>query len=188
VVLPTLLLGLYPFQFFQKGVNMLPNRWQIVLHTCVDTVQNSFKDGTDRNTRDYRWFSSSFFIVRVEMFIAYCLSYTSMYFVLASIVLTSFSAILLTLQPFKDTSKYAFLTPSFIIYISCVYTCLIGADFASAKSYSHAIVFKGLGTIVVFAPLVYLFTLVIYQFIKQFVPVCFIWINFLTSKLFKCHK
>ena len=36
VVFPTLLLGLYPFQFFQKCLNVLPSRWQIVLRTFVD--------------------------------------------------------------------------------------------------------------------------------------------------------
>ena len=173
-VLPALLLALYPFQFFQKCLNILPNRWQIVLHTCVDIVQNSFKDGTDRKTRDFRWFSSFFFVLRLEIVIAYCLTFNSMYFALAGIALTTFSAILLTFQPFKDTnSKKDFLTPSFIIYLSCVYICLLGSDLASAKLYSHKKIFQGLGITMGFAPLLYLCCLVGYHFVQQFLPIHF---------------
>ncbi len=63
VILPTLLLILYPFRCFQKYLNLLPFRWYI-LHTFMDTFHGCYKDGTEPGTHDCRWFVSVPFLVR----------------------------------------------------------------------------------------------------------------------------
>ena len=168
VVLPTLLLGLYPFQFFQKCLNVLPSRWQIILRTFVDTYQSSFKNGTDEGTRDFRWFSSAFFVIRVLMLLTYCLTFNTTFFVLAPIALISASTIILAMQPFKKTCKYDFLTPTFFIYLSCLYICIVGEDTVSIKSNSLLIIFFFfLAMLMTFAPLLCLVFLVAKKFLLK---------------------
>ena len=70
VLLPVLLLTLYPFCWFQKLLNLLPVRWYI-LHTFVDSFQGCYKDGTEPGTRDYRWCASMFFIARYLLFLIF---------------------------------------------------------------------------------------------------------------------
>ena len=45
VILPTLLLIVYPFHWFQKLINVFPFRW-CILHTFMDIFQGCYKDGT----------------------------------------------------------------------------------------------------------------------------------------------
>ena len=168
VVLPTLLLGFYPFQFFQKCLNVLPSRWQIILRTFVDTYQSSFKNGTNEGTRDFRWFSSFFCIIRLVMFLAYCISLNTMYFVLASIVLILLRSIITAVQPFKENCRLHFLTPTFLIYLSCFYLCIIGADTIAAKPNNGTAIFLCLAAFMAFSPILSLFFLVTKNFVCSF--------------------
>ena len=168
IVFPALLLGLYPFQFFQKYLNVLPSRWQIILRTFVDTYQSSFKNGTNEGARDFRWFSSFFFIIRIAMFLTYCISLNATYFVLATIVLISLSSMMTAVQPFKENCKLHFLTPTFLIYLSCFYLCIVGSSTISAKPDNCIVLFFYLAAFVGFSPIVYLLFLVIKKL------VCFI--------------
>ena len=52
-LLPTVLLTVYPFRWFQKLLNLFPIRWYI-LHTFVDSLQGAYTDGTEPGTRDCR--------------------------------------------------------------------------------------------------------------------------------------
>ena len=165
VVLPTFLLGLYPFQFFQKCLNVLPSRWQIILRTFVDTYQSSFKNGTNEGTRDFRWFSSFFFIIRLVMFLTYCISLSTMYFVLASIVLILLSSMMTAVQPFKENCRLHFLTPTFLIYLSCFYLCIVGADTIVAKPTNTIVMFLCLAAFMGYCPIVSLLFLVIKKFV-----------------------
>ena len=158
-VFPTLLLGLYPFQFFQKCLNVLPSRWQIILHTFVDTYHSSFKNGTSEGTRDFRWFSSSFFIIRIAMLLTYSISLDTMYFVLATILLISLSSMMTSVQPFKENCRLHFLTPTFLIYLSCFYLCAVGANTIAAKK--NPIIFFYLAAVTGFSPILSLLFLVI---------------------------
>ena len=51
VILPTLVLLLYPFACFHKVLNTLPIR-QHMLHTFMDSFLSCYKDGTQPDTRD----------------------------------------------------------------------------------------------------------------------------------------
>ena len=103
VILPTVLFALYPFSFFQKFLNLFPVRWY-VLHTFMDSFYGCYKDGTQPGTRDYRWFTSIFFAVRISQFRLYYSSFINVqYFVSLVAVIVNLHAILVvTLQPFKS--------------------------------------------------------------------------------------
>ena len=67
LILPTLLLFLYPFRCFQR----ILNRFHINFHAVrvfIDVFLGPYKDGT-YNSRDLRYFAGVFFLVRV-IFIA----------------------------------------------------------------------------------------------------------------------
>ena len=101
VLLPTILLTLYPFRWFQKFLNLFPVRWYI-LHTFMDSFQGCYKDGTQPGTRDCRWFSSLFFIVRFLIILIGLITLNLLFYPLASMVLVIFVILLISFDPFKE--------------------------------------------------------------------------------------
>jgi len=68
----------------------------------MDVFQGCFKDGTEPGTRDLRWFSSVFFVIRILIHI---IEMHGMIFVYLSILFTILLNILVFLNPYK--SKYS---------------------------------------------------------------------------------
>ena len=73
VVLPTLVLTLYPFQFFHKFLSLFPLRWHF-LHAFVDSFQGCYKDGTEPGTVDCRWFAQLGLFFRLAFPLIYTLT------------------------------------------------------------------------------------------------------------------
>ena len=63
IVLPLVFTFIHPLKCF-KGIT---GKWP-ALRICLDTFQGYYKDGTD-GTRDCRFFSSLFFIIRISLFV-----------------------------------------------------------------------------------------------------------------------
>ena len=63
VILPTLLLFLYPCRCFQQLLNRLHCNFH-VLRVFMDVFLGPYKDGTD-NSRDLRYFAGAFFLARI---------------------------------------------------------------------------------------------------------------------------
>ena len=61
---PTILLILYPFRFFQRFLSLFPYNWHY-LRTFVDSFQGCYKDGTEPGTFDCRWFSALTLLLRL---------------------------------------------------------------------------------------------------------------------------
>ena len=126
VILPTTILALYSFGFFQKFLNLFPVRWYILLHTFMDSFQGYYKDGTEPGTRDCRWFSSLFFIVRVSLFVANTLLHFLGCMIVYVIVLLFHTALLVMFQPYKhavshlNTTSILFLLLIILAIISCI--------------------------------------------------------------------
>ena len=104
VVLPLLLLLVYPFCWFQRFLNLFPVRWHI-LHTFVDAFQGCYKDGTEPGTRDCRWFASAFLIIRLVLFLIGGL-FDAVAFPLVVIMLVLFTILLISIQPFKEKVRH----------------------------------------------------------------------------------
>ena len=64
VIIPTLVLILYPFRCFQKLLSLFPMKWN-TLHAFVDSFQGCYKDGTEPGTYDCRWFSVLILLIRL---------------------------------------------------------------------------------------------------------------------------
>ena len=157
LLLPSLCLLLYPLRVSQKLVGILPQRWQIFIHIFVDTFQGSFKNGTEPGSNgDYRGFSLYHIFLRVILLMLFSLCPNIIYFVFASMVLTILSLLMLACQPFKEDTKHNILTPSFLLYASCVYICLIGINQVTSTNLMYLVAFQLLATFITFTPLVYI--------------------------------
>ena len=122
VLLPVLLLTLYPFHWFQRFLNLFPIRWYI-LHTFMDSFQGCYKDGTEPGTRDYRWCASILFSLRYLAI----LTIGSVYVPIAIMVLVIVAMLFITLQPFKtNKKKLTHLHVTFILLLALGHTCGIG--------------------------------------------------------------
>ncbi len=101
VLLPVLLLLLYPFQPCHKLLRAIPNRWQILLHTFVDSFQGCYKDGIKTGTRDCRWFSATILIARFLLLLAYANSLDAVFFAHSAIIFTVLVILVVVVDPFK---------------------------------------------------------------------------------------
>ena len=70
------------------------------LRICLDSLQGCYKDGTE-GTRDCRFFSSLYLIVRILLFIIYGIVKNSTFYPIASILLLFLVALIVLFQPFK---------------------------------------------------------------------------------------
>ena len=79
VVVPNVILLLYPFQFFQKFLTLFSINWYS-LRIYVDSFQgcNCYKDGTEPGAFDGRWFSALMLFTRSIYFIIYVLTLSMM--------------------------------------------------------------------------------------------------------------
>ena len=154
-ILPVLILILYPFRWFQKILNILPVRWH-VLHTFMDSFQGCYKDGTEPGTRDCRWFSSVFFIVRGVLFIASIFATGSSFFPIGSMILILMAFSLVAIQPFKAKfSHYSTINTIYIVLLALVCASMTGIELAGSKYYDCTRLFQAISYISGILPLLY---------------------------------
>ena len=115
VLLPTLLLILYPFHCFQRVLNIFPFRWYI-LRTFVEAYYGCYKDGTEPNTKDCRWFVSVIFALRIFFCAIGMYIFNDMYFMYTTMVFALFLILQIQFQPFRDNKSY--LSTALFLFIS----------------------------------------------------------------------
>ena len=101
VVIPLMLLFLYPLNSFQKCLNIC--LWRcIALHTFADAFHGCYKNGTN-GTRDYRWFAGLHLLMRFVLVISYDLTlYNAVSGVYMLLCVLFYMAALAILQPYKS--------------------------------------------------------------------------------------
>ena len=148
IVLPTLILTLYPFQFFHKFLSFFPLRWHF-LHAFVDSFQGCYKDGTEPGTVDCRVFAQLGLFIRLAFFVIYALTLTSVFFVYAAVASTLWLILIISVNPFKKhVSSYVLIDSVFLMFISMFYISVIGINIGSMEQLWHA-----------YLPLINIFTL-----------------------------
>ena len=136
LVLPVAILALYPFGFFQKFLNIFPFRWYI-LRTFVDSLQGWYKDGTEPGTRDYRYFSIGYILLRYFGFLLYGITLDGIYFPLTGLLVLLFTLVLVLTQPYKKAvSHYIKTNRAFLILYAMIYLAIYGFNAASLKAYN----------------------------------------------------
>ena len=99
ILLPIVLLCLYPCRCFQRFLNVCHLRSQ-ALHTFMDAFQGCYKDGTN-GTRDCRFFAAVYLITRVAVHLSLVLtlvSYNNSFFISLLVIVI---ILLSGFQPYK---------------------------------------------------------------------------------------
>ena len=126
VCVPTLILALYPFQFFQVFLSYYPLNWHF-LHAFVDSFQGCYKDGTQPGTFDCRCFAVLMLLLRLLQCLIFALTPSLMFFVYAMTLLIIYLVLIVNIQPFKVTTvRYPATDPVFLILLSLFYVLVIG--------------------------------------------------------------
>ena len=156
VCIPTIILILYPFRFFQKFLSLFPFHWHY-LHAFVDSFQGCYKDGTEPGTFDYRWFSVLPLLFRLILFIIFTLTLSMMDFVYAILALVVILIAIINVQPFKKTAvRYPSNYPIFLVLLSLVFVANIGRHVARRENiffHYSALIMLALSAVV---PIIYI--------------------------------
>ena len=139
VLTPVVLLLLYPFQWFQKILNIFPFRWYI-LHTFMDSFYGCYKNGTEPGTRDCRWFASLFYILCFLSFLVGVFTLNVMYYIIGSMVLVLFAILMFNIRPFKK-SHYTDINIIFILPLALWYIAVTGINIASIRKHEMIWIF-----------------------------------------------
>ena len=166
VIIPTIILILYPFQFFQKLLSAIPINWHF-LRAFIDSFQGCYKDGTEPGTSDCRWFSISVLLIRLLLFVVFGLSFSIMFFVYAPVILMIFLIVIINVQPFKKVAtRYPSTDIVFLTLLSLFYIVLIGRDLAYTQA--HYTKFTSVVTFSsAFVPIIYIWSLIMFWFIAR---------------------
>ena len=158
VILPLVLLILFPFSFCQKSLDHLPIRWQILFQTFVDSFQGCYKDGTGPYSHDYRWFSAVSFMTRFNVIFIFGIAISPVVYSFQAIALTVTAIIFIAFNPYKN--EYVHYTSHFTFFLLClasIYTLQHGIQFQVTNNigfpFQSLIVLRTLFLVV---PLVYI--------------------------------
>jgi uncharacterized protein YhhL (DUF1145 family) len=167
VIPPTLVLTLYPFQFFQKFLSIFPLRWHF-LHAFVDSFQGCYKDGTEPGTVDCRYFAQLGLFIRLTLFVIYALTLTSMFFVYAVIACVFWLMLLVNVNPFKKSVyTYQQIDSVFVVFISLFYTSILGINIGSMEQHVYLPVINVIVLFSPFATMVYVLYIILHWICSQ---------------------
>ena len=156
ILIPVVILLLYPFSFFQRFISLFPVRWH-VLHTFMDTFHSCYKDGTQLGTRDYRWCAALMFVFRLFQFTLYFLANKEVYVLLLTVVLILYALLVTGLQPYKTSCLNALhiICLLNLLTFAIAVTGLYVTNMIDRQQYSiYFFILFGLG--LAFAPLYFL--------------------------------
>ena len=152
LILPLLLLLLYPLKIFQK----LCGNWQ-ALRIFIDSFQGSYKDGVVEGKYDCRYFSVTFLIMRIALFLTYAFTLNGYFYGISTILLLILALVLLTTKPYRrQHSVYNTVDVGFVLILASWYTsvlCIMTAGIKSPQSIHFSIAVCAL---IGFVPLIYI--------------------------------
>ena len=146
VVIPTLLLFLYPCQCFQRFLNKIKCNPQ-ALRTYMDVFQGHYKDGTD-NSKDFRSFSGVFLVIRIVAVVLFLLMNSNLSTVTLGLCVTVLTFTVAILHPHRCHNHYV-LDSVFLSLLSLIYFALIGKFMGTHNNFPTKIyhIFTGVATL-----------------------------------------
>jgi hypothetical protein len=168
VIMPSLVLLLYPFQLFHKFLSFFPFINCHFLHAFVDSFQGCYKDGTESGTFDCRWFSGYTLLLRILFFVIYGLTLSVEFFGYAIILLVIFLIAIINISPYKKESvRYPSTDSIFLIFLSLVFILLLGRVTVVTANFKY-IEMTMSGFIFAFVPLFYTMVFIISWLVTRF--------------------
>lgn len=182
VACPTVIMFLYQLPKLQRLFSFLP----LIFHESIARYQDCYKNGKQKGTRDFRWFSGMFLLLRIVVFISFAVTPTYLYFVLSAIYILFFSLIMLLLQPFKEEySHYLSINLFFTTLLCLVYISLAGLKIAKVKSQRHILSCFLMAVFFTTSSLLYILVYAIYWIYRRR---CIKWKWRFPRKVFKRQK
>ena len=153
---PTVILLLYPFKFFQKCLTLFLINWYS-LRIYVDSFQGCYKDGTEPGMFDCRWFSALMLLTRPLYFVIYGLTLSMMTFAYALILIATVLILLINIQPYKKTAvRYPSTDTSFFILLALFLSTILGMDVSAIESSIYGLILVIICVISACVPLFYI--------------------------------
>ena len=167
VVFPLVFMFLYPMKWFQRQLSRLRlNR--SLLRVFMDSFQGCYKDGTN-GTRDCRFFSGVYLLLRILLFIAYCLTLTSLFYSFATILFIAMGMIVIIVKPYKERYAIYNKVDAIMILIQALTTasilCLIFAQIKGERFITFSVFLVAVFSTI---PLLYVSATVSLWLYKQF--------------------
>ena len=180
VILPTVILALYPFAFFQKFLNRFPCRWHI-LHMFMDSFQGCYKNGTEPGTRDYRWFSAAYLVLRWVFVILFGLTLSAAFFPFVSLVIFFFIIFMAILQPYKTSLRSYFkINIAFLAVLATLCIASSGHTISGVLAHRFVNFFSVFAVLLGLLPLVFTIVLVFHCIVSRW--------KFFIELVFKCRS
>ena len=152
IIIPLLILLLYPVRTFQKFLDCCRIRWH-ALHIFADVFQGSYKDGT-RGTPDWRYFAGFYLIFRIVFIITHV--FPGQYKTLFRTLNPGIASLLFALlRPYKE--NWINVWDSVVLALYCFGE--VGTTYARYINHSGFITAYGLVAI----PLLYMTLYITYQ-------------------------
>ena len=173
IILPLLLLCLYPYHCFQKILNACKLRCQ-ALHIFMDAFQGCYKNGTD-GTRDCRYFSAMYLLMRICFFIVIAVTLSSSVYVgcfFVGVIFTLFAILFTVVQPYK-TPVYNVVDTVLVATVALTYFCIAGERLVYHLFITHthhppsATLVEFISIIFVSVPVVYMTAMVLYWLFRH---------------------
>ena len=136
VILPTLLLFLYPCRCFQQLLNRLHCNFH-VLRVFMDIFLGPYKDGTD-NSRDLRYFAGAFFLARVIFVLLFGYLDSLLSVTLMGLIFSTLLLMTAILQPQK-TKFHCNVDCVFLFFLAAICLIAIGGDFTPNHKTTYVI-------------------------------------------------
>ena len=187
-IFPMLLLCFYPCTWFQKCLNCCRLSHQ-ALHTFMDAFQGCYKNGTD-GTRDCRWFSGVYFVVRIALFLAASTIPTVQTFAAFSGILLLFPvALVAVVQPYKvplynSIDVLLLLSFSLFSFAAVVQFLGQGNTIFMLHAFDHFI--RAMLCLFGIIPLIYITVIVLYRVLYKHILRG--WLSVLWWRLLRCQK
>ena len=105
LIVSSLYLSVYPFQWFQKCFNKLKFKKDFLV-SVTDVFTGPYKDGTQQNSRDYRYFAGLHFFLRLVIMLFYYIpQYKSLLFVIPILEVTVCVLVIITILIFRPYKR-----------------------------------------------------------------------------------
>ena len=153
-IFPMAVMLLYQFRWFQNILFQLPIKHHI-LDTFMDTFQGCYKNGMEPGTRDCRWFSAMYLLVRVLGFLVYALSPTAVFFAFLAMLLLIFVMVLLKVQPYRPIFAH-YMPVDFVLLLVLFLTAVASFNIALIKDPRYVTFCIGLALLFTFIMLLHI--------------------------------
>ena len=158
ILLPILLLFLYPCSCFQVCLNRTGCSCQL-LHTFIDTFQGHYKNGTN-GTRDLRFFSGLYLLLRVVVYASTVLSYQFGSYAYTTIIIAVLSVSVALAQPYKEYI-YNVIDSCFLIVTALLYVTIFPYIFGDSRNAGVSLI--PINILFLITPFIYVIILLVFR-------------------------